>query len=256
MKIKKAPDSDNVLPSAFYLVYGASGTRKSTLCGTLGELGKVLVVDSDEGYQTYFRCPYIKEDWKANTSFVDFGEFLDFHGLYTMLAKSEYKKFDLEKPDWVVLDTYTAMEPALMRQIAQTNGIKGSKDLKDFQDKFGFTEWGMLKEYHLKYLRAMKALVSELGINIVYVMQETLDKDELSGSIIGGPKTTGKAWIDFPEAFDVVIHTTTSLQGDSVVSTLSKGKFPAKNRLVGIGEELKTQGSKQIITFKEVMHIN
>ena len=43
-----APDNDPI----FALVYGASGTGKTHLMGTLGELGRVLIIDIDQGIKT------------------------------------------------------------------------------------------------------------------------------------------------------------------------------------------------------------
>ena len=48
-----AQDTDPV----FALVYGASGTGKTHLMGTLGELGEVLIIDIDQGIKTLRNAP-------------------------------------------------------------------------------------------------------------------------------------------------------------------------------------------------------
>ena len=52
-----APDTDPV----FALVYGASGTGKTHLMGTLGELGQVLIIDIDQGIKTLRNAPDLLE---------------------------------------------------------------------------------------------------------------------------------------------------------------------------------------------------
>ena len=47
------PDDDPI----FALVYGASGTGKTHLMGTLGELGRTLIIDIDQGIKTLRHAP-------------------------------------------------------------------------------------------------------------------------------------------------------------------------------------------------------
>ena len=47
------PDTDPI----FALVYGASGTGKTHLMGTVGELGRTLIIDIDQGIKTLRNAP-------------------------------------------------------------------------------------------------------------------------------------------------------------------------------------------------------
>ena len=45
----------------FALIYGGSGTGKTHILGTLGELGYTLLIDIDKGYKTIKNAPDIPQ---------------------------------------------------------------------------------------------------------------------------------------------------------------------------------------------------
>ena len=81
----------------------------------------------------------------------------------------------------------------------------------------------------------------------VLTMQEKLDKDELSGTVYGGPAIHGKMVQEMPTYFDIVVHTYTDLSGGYCATNKAKGKWPGKTRL-GVGQDYKNPTAKMLFT--------
>ena len=60
----------------FALIYGESGSGKTHLVATLGELGYVLIVDSDKGRRPIQQATELEQYWK-NIEIVSFDKFGD-----------------------------------------------------------------------------------------------------------------------------------------------------------------------------------
>ena len=82
-------------------------------------------------------------------------------------------------------------------------------------------------------------------VNQVFTMQESAQKDELTGAITGGPAIHGKLVQELPGYFDVVVRTGTDLSGAFTATTQRKGLWPAKTRL-GEGALYKNPTAKQL----------
>ena len=79
----KAPDTDPI----FALVYGASGTGKTHLMGTIGELGRVLIIDIDQGIKTLRNAPDLKKaGYTDNITVVSFDKFRDLDEAYKKIV--------------------------------------------------------------------------------------------------------------------------------------------------------------------------
>ena len=93
----------------FALVYGGSGTGKTHLMGTLGELGRVLVIDIDKGYKTIVNAPDITKQMKDNIVVSTFDQFGDLDKAFKLIVKNDPKEWSkvlgatIEHPfDWIV----------------------------------------------------------------------------------------------------------------------------------------------------------
>lgn len=220
----------------FVLVYGASGTGKTHLCGTLGELGKVLVIDVDNGYETLSCAPKL-EKARSNIIPVSFDVFGDLDTAYKLCQKNDpalwSKKFGLyadnaltEPFDWVVWDTWSELQFHMMEQLRKEKSHGAFEGSLAFRKNVEIQHWGMMTDLN-------KISVEELRkckVNQVFIMQEKLQKDDLTGSIFGGPAIHGKMVEEMPAYFGIVIHTTTDTMGRFVATTKSKGRWPAKSR--------------------------
>ena len=83
-----APDTDPI----FALVYGASGTGKTHLMGTLGELGKVLIIDIDQGIKTLRNAPdLLKAHYNDNITVASFDQFRDLDEAYKLVYANDPK---------------------------------------------------------------------------------------------------------------------------------------------------------------------
>lgn len=242
----KAPDTDPV----FALVYGASGTGKTHLMGTLGELGRVLIIDIDQGIKTLRNAPDLKAaKWTDNITVVSFDKFKDLDEAYKLVDANDPKQWSkkfgvpIDQPfDWVAWDTWSEIQWYMLEELRSKDAAMKGNGL-NFRQNVQIQHWGMMTDLNklaVQHLRACK-------VNQVFTMQEKLDKDELSGQIYGGPAIHGKMVQEMPAYFDIVVHTYADLQGNYCATNKVKGKWPGKTRL-GVGKDFKNPTAKQLFT--------
>ena len=241
-----APDTDPV----FALVYGASGTGKTHLMGTLGELGRVLIIDIDQGIKTLRHAPdLLKAKWNDNITVVSFDKFKDLDEAYRLVEANDpklwSKKFGItitQPFDWIAWDTWSEIQWYMLEELRSKDAAMKGSGL-NFRQNVQIQHWGMMTDLNklaVQQLRACK-------VNQVFTMQEKLDKDELSGQIYGGPAIHGKMVQEMPAYFDIVVHTYTDLQGNYCATNKAKGKWPGKTRL-GVGQDYKNPTAKMLFT--------
>ena len=242
----KAPDTDPI----FALVYGASGTGKTHLMGTIGELGHVLIIDIDQGIKTLRNAPDLKKaGYTDNITVVSFDKFRDLDEAYKLVAANDPKQWTkkfgvtIEQPfDWVVWDTWSEIQWYMLEELRSKDSEMKGNGL-NFRKNVQIQHWGMVTDLNklaVQQLRACK-------VNQVFTMQEKLDKDELAGAIYGGPAIHGKMVQEMPTYFDVVVHTYTDLSGNYCATNKAKGKWPGKTRL-GVGQDFKNPTAKMLFT--------
>lgn len=242
----KAPDTDPI----FALVYGASGTGKTHLMGTIGELGRVLIIDIDQGIKTLRNAPDLKKaGYTDNITVVSFDKFRDLDEAYKLVAANDPKQWTkkfgvtIEQPfDWVVWDTWSEIQWYMLEELRSKDSEMKGNGL-NFRKNVQIQHWGMVTDLNklaVQQLRACK-------VNQVFTMQEKLDKDELAGAIYGGPAIHGKMVQEMPTYFDVVVHTYTDLSGNYCATNKAKGKWPGKTRL-GVGQDFKNPTAKMLFT--------
>ena len=221
-----APDTDPV----FALVYGASGTGKTHLMGTLGELGRVLIIDIDQGIKTLRHAPdLLKAKWNDNITVVSFDKFRD--------LDEAYKPFD-----WIAWDTWSEIQWYMLEELrSKDSEMKGTG--LNFRKNVQIQHWGQMTDLNKLAVQQLRSC----NVNQVFTMQEKLDKDELSGQIYGGPAIHGKMVQEMPAYFDIVVHTYTDLSGNYCATNKAKGKWPGKTRL-GVGQDYKNPTAKMLFT--------
>ena len=234
--------------SIFALVYGASGTGKTHLIGTLGEVGRVLVIDIDQGYKTLRRAPDLAV-YGDNITICDFKKFKDLDTAAKLVDANDPAKWsrefgvNIDEPfDWIVWDTWSEIQWFMMQELRRKEGLIGSG--LDFRKNVQIQHWGMMTDLNKLAIEQLR----EAKVNQVFTMQETLMKDEVSGAIHGGPAIHGKLVQEMPAYFDVVVHTETDIAGNYTATTKRKGFWPAKTRL-GIGEVVKNPTAKKVFVL-------
>lgn len=240
------PDTDPI----FALVYGASGTGKTHLMGTLGELGRVLIIDIDQGIKTLRNAPDLKQaGWTNNITVVSFDKFKDLDEAYKLVKANDPKlwsqKFGvtITQPfDWIVWDTWSEIQWYMIEELrSKDSNMKGNG--LNFRANIQIQHWGQVTDLNKLAVQQLRSC----NVNQVFTMQEKMDKDELSGQIYGGPAIHGKMVQEMPTYFDVVVHTYTDLSGNYCATDKAKGKWPGKTRL-GVGQDYKNPTAKMLFT--------
>jgi hypothetical protein len=216
----------------FALVYGASGTGKTHLMGTVGELGKTLLIDIDKGFKTVaFAADLAKA--RENITITSFDSFGDLDTAYKLVDKNDpdtwnnfFKQELVQQPfDWVIWDTWSEIQWYMSQQLRKNEQISGTG--LNFRKNLQIQHWGALTDLNKLAIETLR----NCKVNQIFTMQETMTRDELSGQITGGPAIHGKLVQEMPAYFDVVVHTYVDIQGRFIGSTKPKGKWPAKTRL-------------------------
>lgn len=224
----------------FALVYGASGTGKTDFCGKLGSLGRVLIIDIDQGSMTIRRSPRVKP-FLNNVTVVSFDAFGDLDTAYNALLKNDpaewsriFSAKDKEHPvtitqpfDWIVWDSWSELQWNMLQKLRIDKDLNKADIKLDFRKNIEIQHWGMLTDLNKLAIEALR----DVPINQVFIMLETMSKDELSGQIFGGPAIHGKLVAEMPAYFNIVIHTYCDLSGKYCAATKPKGRWPAKSRL-------------------------
>lgn len=241
-----APDTDPV----FALVYGASGTGKTHLMGTIGELGRVLIIDIDQGIKTLRNAPDLKKSgYTNNITVVSFDKFKDLDEAYKLVAANDpkqwSKKFGVEiaQPfDWIVWDTWSELQWYMLEELRSKDSEMKGVGL-NFRKNVQIQHWGAVTDLNKLAVESLRSC----RVNQVFTMQEKLDKDELTGAVYGGPAIHGKMVQEMPAYFDIVVHTYTDLSGGYCATNKAKGKWPGKTRL-GVGQDYKNPTAKMLFT--------
>lgn len=240
----KAPNEDPI----FALCYGDSGSGKTHLAGTLGEIGTVLICEVDQGQKTLMYAPDLAKA-RDNLVVCSFDKFKDLDTAYRYLQKNDpaewNKLFGEEictKPfDWFVWDTWSELQWNMLEELRSKDSEMKGVGL-NFRKNLQIQHWGMMTDLNklaIEQLRECKK------INQLFLMQQTMTKDDLSGQIFGGPAIHGKLVQEIPAYFDVVIRTYANLAGKFCATTKPVGKWTAKTRL-GVGKEYIDPKAKEI----------
>ena len=234
----------------FALVYGASGTGKTHLMGTLGELGRVLIIDIDQGVKT-LRSSKRLEKYRDNLTAVSFDVFKDLDTAAQLVYKNDpdawnkalgIKENPITEPfDWVVWDTWSELQWYMLEELRSKDpSLKGNG--LDFRKNVQIQHWGMMTDLNKLAIQELR----KCKVSQVFTMQEVLIKDELSGQIYDGPAIHGKLVQEMPAFFDVVIRTYSNVQGAYCATNKAKGRWPGKTRLAE-GVDIQDPTAKQLL---------
>lgn len=253
MRVQNLGEADS--SPIFALAYGPSGTGKTHFVGTLGQLGRVLVIDIDQGSKTLRNAKDLSM-LLGNIIACDFRKFGDLDTAYKLIKKNDpaewNKHFNMGVPpaeqrdlvaepfDWIAWDTWSEIQWYMLEEIrSKDSEMKGTG--LNFRKNIQIQHWGMMTDINKLAIESLR----DCEVNQLFTMQEKADKDEVTGQRYGGPAIHGKMVNEMPTYFDIVIHTGTDLGGNFLATTKSKGLWPAKTRL-GEGKEYKNPTAKEV----------
>jgi hypothetical protein len=232
-------DNAQSVDHVFALIYGASGSGKTDFCGQLGGLGNTLIIDADVGSMTIRRSPRVKPFLK-NVTVVSFDKFGDLDAAYKAMQKNDPKEWSrifsigekvpvvVEKPfDWIVWDSWSELQWNMMQKLREDKGMLSVNGDLTFRKNIEIQHWGMMTDLNKLAIESFR----NVPMNQVYVMLETVMKDDVSGQVIRGPAIHGKLVNEMPGYFNIVIHSYVDLSGKYCATTKPVGGWVAKTRL-------------------------
>lgn len=242
--------------TVFALVYGGSGTGKTHLIGTLAELGPVLVPDIDKGWKTLKYAPDLQK-YSKNIHVCSFDQFGDLDTMYKLVDANDpdrWTSFFRSKGDkdalitepflWIAPDTWSELQWYMLEELRSKDPAMKGKGL-NFRENVQIKHWGQMTDLNKLAVEAFR----DCKVNMIFSMQEKMDKDELSGQIFGGPSIHGKMVQEMPTYFDLVIRTYCDPAGNYCATTKAKGRWVAKSRISTPGD-FKNPTMKQILGVK------
>ena len=254
------PSVDN--GKCFALGYGGSGTGKTHIAGTLGDIGYTLIIDADKGYKTLVKpnVPGITQKMRDNLVICSIDQFKDLDTAYQLIHDNDPDKWSkalstrdrqvtISKPfDWAVWDTWSEMQWHMMQQLRKNENLLSPNMGRslDFRKNVGIQHWGMLTYLNKLAIEQLRDCTYNGTINQLFLMQEKIDKNEELGTVEKGPSIHGKMMSEMPTYFDIVFHTTTDPVGNFMAATKRKAGWPAKTRL-GEGQEYKNPTAKEVL---------
>lgn len=183
----------NKNPSLNILIYGASGTGKTTLCGSadeVPEMRNVLVVDLEGGTES-LRNNYSDVDTVRVKSWTEM------QAVYDELHKGNHSY------NTVVIDSLTECQKFNMYTIMTNLVNRKTDEGKDVDpDIPSVREWGKNIEQMRKFVRAMR----DLPIHTIFTCLEQQIKDDKTGSIAIKPMLSGKLADEVAAFLDVVLY--------------------------------------------------
>lgn len=249
-------DSPNLEP-VFALVYGGSGTGKTDFCGTIAELGRVLVIDIDKGYKTLkFSKRIAPEKWNENITVIGFDKFTDLNDAYQHVLANDPEKWKkagvpTEVPfDWVVWDSWTELQWHMHIELRKNENLAHKDGTIGFRQNLQIQHWGRLTDLNKL---AVESLRDCKKCNQVFVCLDATNQDPDTKQITYGVSIHGRMVVEFPGYFDDVIYTYTDLGGKWHATTKPKNKWIAKTRL-GEGKDVENPYARDF--FKAAPHFS
>ncbi len=214
--------ANNAKTCRSFLLYGASGTGKTRLAC---QFPRPLVLACDPG-----SYGGMLSGAKYGPKYVLIQTYQQYLAILPQLKQDAGKEFDT-----LVVDSLTYFQRITMYDILSRSG----KELPRFED------WGLCQER----LRNLLMVLSALPCNFVVTAVENIDKDELTGRIMGTPSVPGKLARELPQAVDACLHLFVSsgydTQGKRKVaykmSSAPDDIWQAKDRTETLAPELPTE---------------
>lgn len=220
------------LESIFALAYGASGVGKTHFAGTVGALGRTIIIDSEKGSRTLQTAKDLQPYWN-NIEVIRFDAFKDLDHMFKLIAANDPQEWSkvlnktIKEPfEWSVIDSWSEIQWFLFQELRRQNKLLTNE--LTFRQNLQLQHWGAMTDLNKLAIESFKSCDK---INQLFIMQEALMKDEITGQVFGGPAIHGKLVQELPGYFEMVVHMTTDIQGQYCATTRSKGRWPAKSRL-------------------------
>jgi len=200
------------------LIYGESGSGKTTFASTSAQLGKVLYIDLENGTK------FIDKELSKNIDIMNISSINDLDDIFVESNITEYKT--------VVIDSITDL---LTRLIEEVKGGKENVSLPDWNIIIG------------KFERLMRKLRKyEKNVILIALSQDKEDENK----IIKRPMLATKGLPHkIPALFDYILYIAQDDLHNRFILTNETGKYLAKCRVFK-NQELPNKLEKEQINFK------
>jgi hypothetical protein len=173
--------TDDMVPEQWTaLIYGQSGVQKTRLAAQWPD---PLFLSCERG--KYGGLISAKEFHPKQIKITTYEQ-------YVSLISRLRKDAEVGKYKTLVLDSMTAFQETIMRQILDSAG----KEIPRYED------WNLLSARVRKVINTLANFHS----HFVMIATEQITKDEITGKVIGAPNVPGKLAMALPPAVDLCLH--------------------------------------------------
>lgn len=234
--MKLTTTDDQSLTYLRILVHGDSGIGKTTSLQTLkAKADKVLICVSERGTvplrKHKFACLPLNT-WDDAREIIRYFVAPDDYFVEGDPIRAAVKRCKI-----LAIDGLSEMHDQCIRQIvgvdkkALSTARGKSKAEKNYEDQMGLEDWGLYKARMLNMISAF----CHLPVNVIFTCLSAWSKDKTGGETFRTPGLSGKAALECPRFFDLVLHMEAGPEKDdkgksiSVWRTFNDGRIIAKD---------------------------
>lgn len=205
-------------------LYGQNGIGKTHLAGTAP--GKKLFLDAGGNTETLLKFP--SNEWVAVEHPTKFND------MVKMWSDPFLDEFDV-----IVCDNLTGVNRILVVESVNSFDFKRVTPGIPAQ-----ADYMLAAERLRSYCSSLKERRSKQ--HVIAICHEKIEKDELTGALVGGPSVPGQVPAHVMSLFGEILYLAKNKMGIRCAYTSAKGFFPAATRVLDIDKEYPNPNLKEL----------
>ncbi len=228
--MKLTTTKDRALTTISALLHGDSGCGKTSSCLTLPS-DKTLIAVGERGTLPLRSKSYPVLQFKSWDDLQDIGRMF----AYPEKIEDPEIKAAIQKTRVLFIDSLSECSDLCMRNIitverkallSERSGGKQDRPKNAYEELMSMEDWGLYRARMLK----MIGHFTHLPINVIFTCRSAWSKDKQGGDVFRTPNLSGKAALECPAHFDLVLYMQAGPEeGSRVWRTFNDGSIVCKD---------------------------